>query len=68
MNTLDSVSLIIVFLCLTYIRHILYLYDAEAEAMKLRLIRLSTTLQRLEYTTGIPYYTNSGKPHAIELP
>ena len=68
MNTAESWGLSIVFLCLSYITYICHLYAIEAEAMKLRLIRLSTTLQRLEYTTGIPYYTHSGTPHASELP
>ena len=68
MNTFDyfllcQTAIIIPFV---YMFHRAWTLSHELHESNLRLITLSCALQKVEYTTGKPWYTSSGTPHKAE--
>lgn len=68
MNNLELYLAFIAFLGIPFfgIAHIAWKLNNELHEANVRLLTLSSTLQRVEYTTNKPWYTSSGRPNKIE--
>lgn len=57
---------ILMIIPVTYMFYRVWMLSAELHDSNMRLITLSSALQKVEYTTGKPWFTSTGIPNKVE--